>query len=94
MSDRTTPSRRSQRRHHRARLKKVRAFYHARNPLDPNIDPQWRARDLGRILRTPQGCSCYGCGNPRRHAKELTMQERKFHAAALDAERALVVEGW
>lgn len=29
-----------------------------------------------------QGCSCHGCGNPRRHCGEVTMQERKAPTAA------------
>lgn len=30
---------------------------------------------LGKVASTPHPCSCMGCGNPRRHLGELTMQE-------------------
>lgn len=29
-----------------------------------------------------QGCSCWTCGNPRRHWHEATMQERRAEDAA------------
>jgi len=28
--------------------------------------------------KTPHPCSCHGCGNPRKHWNEVTMQEKKF----------------
>jgi len=30
---------------------------------------------IGRAARTPKPCSCYACGNPRKHFKSLTRQE-------------------
>ena len=35
-------------------------------------------RNIGKIASTHgKPCSCYMCGNPRRHFKEPTIQERK-----------------
>jgi hypothetical protein len=46
-----------------------------------------RAAVIGRAARTRHPCSCYGCGNPRRHFKSpdwrLTLQERRAMEAAL-----------
>jgi hypothetical protein len=49
------------RRHHAARLKKARRFYHAR---DLRIDPGY----AGKVLNTPAVCSCWMCGNQRPYA--------------------------
>jgi len=59
---------RSFRRHHLERLKKKRSKYHG----------GWAGssdRTLGLILTTPKPCSCYMCGNPRKHFGERTRQE-------------------
>ncbi len=32
---------------------------------------------VGRMATTPHPCSCAGCGNPRKHFKELSIQERR-----------------
>lgn len=42
-----------------------------------------RARDLtdtdvGVYAHTPAICSCYACGNPRKHWNEKTMQEKRM----------------
>ena len=40
-------------------------------------------RKLGIVLNTPKDCSCWACGNPRRHLKGddlVTYQELKFLA--------------
>jgi hypothetical protein len=33
---------------------------------------------LKRLVDTPHPCSCLGCGNPRKHIGELSVQERRF----------------
>jgi hypothetical protein len=33
-------------------------------------------RIIGITARTPAQCSCYMCGNPRKHYKEKTIQEK------------------
>ncbi len=59
-------SKRAIRRHHYERLKKKRQNY-------------WRgilsAERVGFVVNTPHPCSCYLCGNPRKHFGELTIQE-------------------
>ena len=56
------------RRHHIERLKKKRAVYFGgwagRSP-----------RSLGMVVTTPTPCSCWMCGNARRHFGEVTRQE-------------------
>lgn len=37
-------------------------------------------------------CSCFACGNPRKHFDELTMQERRFQEKARFEEARLQVE--
>lgn len=66
---------RAYRRQQRHRIKtRVADYYggHARN------DP----RQLGRLATTPTPCSCWMCGNARRHRGELSLQERRTEAAA------------
>jgi len=64
-------SKRAIRRKHIARLKKARKnyYYWPEHSLDE--------RQLGMIVNTVPMCSCWMCGNPRRHLKELTIQEQK-----------------
>jgi hypothetical protein len=58
---------RAQRRHHVARLKRVCAGWLAR-------DVRESPRHLGKRVTTPVPCSCWMCGNKRRH-EGLTIQE-------------------
>jgi len=32
---------------------------------------------IGQAAHTPKQCSCHVCGNPRKHWKEKTIQERR-----------------
>ena len=58
------------RRHHEQRIKKKRSkYFNCWNPDDPVL--------VGIISKTPKPCSCYSCGNPRKHFKIKTYQERK-----------------
>ncbi|EGO8359341.1 hypothetical protein EYW98_07490 [Escherichia coli] len=50
---------RAERRHHRARLKKIRCRYHTAG--DGSV------RAVGVCLCTPCGCSCWMCGHQRYH---------------------------
>ena len=59
---------RALRRHHVARLKAARRFHWGR-------DIRQDAKSLGKVVDTPCPCSCWMCGNPRRHFKEATLQE-------------------
>lgn len=80
---------RAWRRHQYARLKVARRAYWVGPNLQPPT-PQWEARRLGMLARTPKINQCWCCSSPRRlygNAHQgRTFQERR---AAL-AER----EGW
>ncbi len=58
----------SERRHHRERLQKNRAAYGA-----GAVETRARA---GQVVDTPTPCSCWMCGNPRRHLGERSLRER------------------
>lgn len=60
---------RALRRHHAARLKKARRFYHG-------SDLARLPARLGQAVATPARCSCWMCGNPRKFGGEPTRQER------------------
>ena len=59
---------RALRRHHAARLRAQRRFYHGQ-------DLAAIRGALGRVVNTAAGCSCFMCGNPRRYFRERTLQE-------------------
>lgn len=67
---------RAVRRHHLARVKKLRARYYGGYVLD--LPAAERACHIGRFAHTVPGCSCWMCGNPRRYFGEVTMQEQRF----------------
>ena len=54
------------RRHHIKRLKRVRSHYY---------DGDISEKQLQLLIHTRKPCSCYMCGNPRRHFGEITRQE-------------------
>lgn len=60
---------RAVRRHHRARLKNKRRYYWGRD-----LAGDKKARS--QAARTPTPCSCFMCGNARRHDGD-TLQERR-----------------
>lgn len=70
---------RAQRRHDAARLKKKRVSYWGQNlAREPRL--------LGKALHTATPCSCWMCGNPRKHTGLRTIQERReFEAGLRDA---------
>ena len=72
---------RALRRHHAARLKAARAHWHWGRSLQGN------AQALGKVVNTPCHCSCWQCGNPRRHRKEPSAAERSLAELTL-AEQA------
>ena len=63
-------SKRAERRHHNERLKANRGKY--RTMLDDATPKR-----VGMAVHTACACSCWMCGNPRRHSGERTIQERK-----------------
>jgi hypothetical protein len=68
---------RAQRRADIARLKQNRKNYY-RNGISYGQSgiQLMSARALGRVSQDPQPCSCYGCGNPRKHFGEITCKEK------------------
>ena len=68
---------RAERRHHRSRLKANRRRYWGRG-RDLLTEPRAHAK----VVDTPAMCSCFMCGNPRRHFNLRTIAER-----AADQER-------
>lgn len=70
---------RALRRHHDERTKRRVAVYYG----------GYAAHDLkhrGRLAATRTPCSCWMCGNPRRYAGELTVQERRAAIDLVDAD--------
>lgn len=81
------------RRHHLNRLKNNRAWYYGWLRLDPwgkvEVDPKADARHRGMVAHTARLCSCWMCGNPRKHQHEKTLQELsviEFAKACIDDE--------
>lgn len=56
------------RRHHTARLKNARKHYKGGWAGDSS-------RNLGLVFTSPATCSCWMCGNERKHFKKPTVQE-------------------
>lgn len=61
-------SKRALRRHHLERIKQV-TLAQVKASL-PNQPDQWHCQVVGRY-RNRTACSCWMCGNPRRHAGRL-----------------------
>jgi len=78
---------RALRRHHLARLKKKRRHDYAMcslaeeiygtAPTNKRVDPV----RLGKHVTTPACCSCWMCGNPRRHFGQPGLQEKSASEA-------------
>ncbi len=74
-------TKRALRRHHRQRMIRSASRSYVLSFWD-NRDPEWKRRQVMRWYNNLKICSCYGCGNPRKHCKEVTIQERRFKEAA------------
>lgn len=86
---------RAVRRHHVSRLKKTRQFYWNVAIRPKSLTLSWMRqaflnvrgfdhlspKQLGRVVQTPQVCSCPGCGNARQFSG-MTLAEARFHALA------------
>lgn len=57
------------RRHHRQRLKAKRSYHWGRDIS--------KTHEISKVVDTPTPCSCYMCGNERKHFKLRTVQERR-----------------
>lgn len=76
---------RAMRRHHVCRLKAARKGYWGFSRVNSNLGPM-TPRQLGIGVATPQVCSCWGCGNPRKWLGERTVQERRLFQGNLRVE--------
>jgi hypothetical protein len=71
-------SKRAERRHHSKRMKeKARRFARQDGYRDPE--------NMARLHNHLASCSCYACGNPRKHWNEPTIQERRQDAVLKEA---------
>lgn len=62
------------RRHHTARLKRNRQNYWGYHRTSPMSQA-----GLGKVSQYPCACSCFMCGNPRKHFKDgRSIQEQSF----------------
>ena len=64
---------RALRRHHVNRLKKKRVNYYGGYARE--LPERERLRTVGVFVNTVPVCSCWMCGNPRRHLGDVTLQE-------------------
>lgn len=71
MTDRGTRRQQKERNKQRWRRKLLDTWYGARE------GNAWVDRMVNRLAGHGKLCSCYMCGNPRRHHGEETIQERK-----------------
>lgn len=81
------PRNRAHRRHHRERLifKRVKQRPSWFLNLDHHAQPdRFHAKQRGRLASTPTPCSCWMCGNPRRHLNQRTLAEHKADLAGRD----------
>lgn len=71
---------RARRRHELSRIKRKRLDYYG--GYVRSLPTPERNRHLGLFANTMPCCSCWMCGNPRRHFGELTLKERQALEAA------------
>lgn len=64
---------RALRRHHLKRIKQNRSNYYSL--AESELDAESKKKMLGRIANTAKLCSCWACGNPRKHSQEKTVSE-------------------
>ena len=70
-------SRAERRHHHNRMIDKVKKF----DWLSPKYwfwTEEERQLHIKKMAETRKPCSCYMCGNPRKHWKDKTMQEHRF----------------
>jgi len=73
LNSKTVNQLRALRRHHKIRLNKKRINYYTRGFYEKNrVDVEHQTL---KFVDTPKPCSCWMCGNPRKHWKEETRQE-------------------
>ena len=66
---------RAERRHHHDRMKqKVSRFHWIKNWFGSK---ESREEHIRQMTETRKPCSCYMCGNPRKHWNDITIQEKR-----------------
>lgn len=75
---------RALRRHENQRLKNKRSKYYSYTWIEIETEDQ-KAKRLGIILNTARMCSCWMCGNPRKHFNDDTLKE-KLHVLIMKEE--------
>lgn len=68
-------SRAERRHHHHRMLEKVKDFSFYKYG---SWSEEEKLQHQKRMAETRKPCSCYMCGNPRKHWKDDTMQEKRF----------------
>jgi hypothetical protein len=68
-------SRAERRHHHHRMLEKVKDFSFYKYGI---WDEEEKLRHQRKVAETRTPCSCDMCGNPRKHWKDKTMQEKRF----------------
>lgn len=69
-------SRAERRHHHNRMLEKVKDFSFYKYGL---WDEEEKLQHQKKMAETRKPCSCHMCGNPRKHWKDETMQEKKLN---------------
>ena len=78
---------RSERRHHHQRmLNKVKNFGWLKSWFGTE---EIREEHIRQITETRKPCSCHMCGNPRKHFKQKTLQEKRMDEYALGDDQEL-----
>ena len=69
---------RAERRHHHQRMiKKAKKSFMCTALKEFVTEEEWYEK-VAKLSETRAPCSCHMCGNPRKHYKEITIQERRF----------------
>lgn len=67
-------SRAERRHHHQRMLNKVKTFSLYQSYRWPEEE---KIKHQKRMAETRKSCSCYMCGNPRKHWNDMTIQEKR-----------------
>lgn len=70
-------SRADRRHHHQRMIDRVKAFFWMK-PKYYHGTEEARQKHILKMAETRHPCSCHMCGNPRKHWKDKTVQEKRF----------------
>jgi hypothetical protein len=74
-------SRADRRHHHERMLNRVKKFSWYKNWFSGKDHKEQHQR---RMAETRKPCSCHMCGNPRKHFKDKTIQEKRFDECEIE----------